>query len=706
MSPDFRRVASALFLTLSLTLAQSAFAAGNTPEDRLTDQVKNGPLAKLGPFLQNLYDEYNGSTTKGSSFQTNDPVLKVRDGKVGIDMYADDPASLQKELAAIGATNIVSSGSLVAAQVPVSSLGKLGASKSLRFGNPVMGTVRAVDPRGKVVSQGVRSLKLDTRIGTDAALDGTGVTIGVMSDSFECNPPAFNAGAPTSTKAQDIASGDLPTDTTVLSNGGCPGSDEGRGMAQLAHDVAPGSSIKFHTAFNSYTDFALGMLRLNRAGAKVIVDDVIYFAENMFSDGIAAQAADATVTGGPFNPGGSTYFSSAGNQARLSYEAEYKEKLVTAPASGNLNGNGDPAVIRAQDFGGGDTVQKVHVSQGGFIIFSFQWDQPFITSTNFAHQLDGKTPAQAAALAKGATGDLDLLIYDENGILLPLCPPGVSKGITCQLAGTRNIGGDAVDLTLLYNGSQKGVSNNYYLRIIRAGGTAPQHVKWVANESAGTMQVLTHDTKSGTAYGHANAAKVIGVGASSFYLTGAFDAEFSAMAKDTPGQCVPACLNDFSSAGNIPAYLDRYGNPNPASEQLRQTPWLTGPDGGNTTFFFSDSNFDDDDGDGCNSPFGTFITPCLANVATEWPNFFGTSASAPHTAAVAALMLQKNPGLTAAQIRDIMKNASADMTKREVEVKPAAGENSVFSPIDAGFDFDSGWGFLDGKAALQLTPNP
>jgi hypothetical protein len=704
MSPAFRRVSAALFLTFCLTLTSLAFAAGTTPEERLTDSVKNGSLAKLGPFLQNLYDEYNQSTKKGSSFQSSNPLLHVRTGKVGIDMYANDPAALLNDLKALGATNIVSDGPLVSAQVPVSALAKLAQSDSLKFGNPVMAATMA-DVRGKVVSQGVRSLKLDTRIGPDAALDGTGVTIGVMSDSFQCNPAAFAAGAPTSTKAQDIASSDLPANTTVLSNGGCPGTDEGRAMAQLAHDVAPGSAIKFHTAFDSYTDFALGMLRLNNAGSKIIVDDVIYFAENMFSDGIAAQAADATVTGSPFNVGGATYFSSAGNQARQSYEAPYHEVAIGSPASGNLNGSGNPAVLRVQDFGNGDTVQKVHVSPGGFVIFSFQWDQPFLSSTTFAHLLDGKTPAQAAALAKGATGDLDLLIYDENGILLPLCPPGVSKGITCQLAGARNIGGDAVDLTLLYNGSQKGVSNNYYLRIIRAGGTAPQHVKWVSFVEAGSMAVLTHDTKSGTAFGHANAANVIGVGASSFYLTGAFDADFSAMAKDTPGECVPACLNDFSSAGNIPAYLDKYGNPNPASAQTRFTPWLTGPDGGNTTFFFSDSNFDDDDGDGCNSPFGTFITPCLANVATEWPNFFGTSASAPHTAAVAALMLQKNGALTAAQIRDLMKNASADMTKREVAVDPSAA-NSTFSPIDTGYDFDSGWGFLDGAQAIASVPNP
>jgi len=98
--------------------------------------------------------------------------------------------------------------------------------------------------------------------------------------------------------------------------------------------------------------------------------------------------------------------------------------------------------------------------------------------------------------------------------------------------------------------------------------------------------------------------------------------------------CSPACLNDFSSAGGIPIYFDRFGA-RLATPQVRQVPSVTGPDGGNTTFFLSDSSYDDDDGDGLNSPFSTFISG-LDNPLDEYPNFFGTSASAPHVAAVAA----------------------------------------------------------------------
>jgi subtilisin family serine protease len=227
-------------------------------------------------------------------------------------------------------------------------------------------------------------------------------------------------------------------------------------------------------------------------------------------------------------------------------------------------------------------------------------------------------------------------------------------------------------------------------------------VKYVPFEISGTIDILEHDTKSGTAYGHANARNVSGVGASSWYLTGKFDAYFSKLVQDTPGACLTACLNDFSSAGGVPLYLDKYGVPLAAPE-LRKTPRFTGPDGGNTTFFLADTAFDDDDGDGCNTSRNTFITPCLDNPADELPNFFGTSASAPHVAGVAALMLQKNSSLSPSSIYTILSTTSKDIVKREVEVVPGPGD-SVFSPLPAGYDYDSGYGFVDAAAAVTATP--
>ena len=196
-------------------------------------------------------------------------------------------------------------------------------------------------------------------------------------------------------------------------------------------------------------------------------------------------------------------------------------------------------------------------------------------------------------------GDLDLLFYNEHGVLVPLCPPGLSVGITCQITGTRNIGRDAVDIAALVVTGPKSKTGEFFVRIVRAGGGS-QHVKYVPFELAGLLDIVEHDTASGTACGHSNARNVASVGAASWYLTDAFDAHFSTLVQDTPGACNPACLNNFS-AGRIPIYLDKYGV-RLADGRRPSQPRFTGPDGGNTTFFFADSSFDDDDNDGKNSP--------------------------------------------------------------------------------------------------------
>jgi subtilisin family serine protease len=320
-----------------------------------------------------------------------------------------------------------------------------------------------------------------------------------------------------------------------------------------------------------------------------------------------------------------------------------------------------------------------------------------------------------ASNAKGATTDLDIVVFDYKGHVVRRCPPGVSKGITCQIAGDRNVGGDAVDLSVIYYAGPPKQAQLFFIGFVYSGGdpAAVTRVKYTWVESQGTFSILDvpglsgFPTFSGTSYGHSNAAGNIAVGAASWYATVPFSNSGNVPPNDKDpsnpidlSPCVPACLNDFSSAGGIPILFDKFGN-RLARPVVRAVPSVTGPDGGNTSFFFSDSSYDDDDGDGSNSPFSTFVSATLDLPGDEYPNFFGTSASAPHVAAVAALMLDRNPSLTQSEVRRKLERSAA---ARPISKRFTSNRPLITTPIPTGgYNYDAGVGLVDAAAAVRAS---
>lgn len=718
---------------VSATLAVPGIAlgaVGDSAESKALQEVKSGKAAKVGPWLAALHEEYKNSQrgkNKGAAFETRLPAVIVRDNRVRVEGVANDAAELRSTLEAMGANDILQVGTLFSANVPIAALGELGAAPSLRFAGPVAAKTREAS-QGAVVGQG------DLAINAPAArefedVDGTGVRVGILSDSFGCDTVVFFPGAPNPRSADDIANQDVDPDILILDDG-CPGgSDEGRGMANLVKDVAPGAPQAFHTAFNSRLDFALGILELGgiETGwidfgfyvpttgddvSDVIVDDVIYFVEPMFSPGQIAQAANTVAEAGI------PYFSSAGNNARNSYEADFDGTVRTGNNGRNLNSGAAPgpnATLR-HDFDPGpgvDDTQTITVfpdaSGLGVTVFSFQWDEPHASSTAFANIADGDffTPPV------GSASDVDFLFYDRNGILVPFCPAvGLAVGITCQLTGVNNIGGDAVEFAALIYNAPSGlgpVPEQFQISIVVSGGPEPGRVKYVPFDFNGTVLINEWDTQSGTAYGHSNGEHVASVAAAAFYFTGAFDGDPAITSRIPLGTCTTdsaACLEDFSSAGEIPIFFDKYGN-RLDNAITPDNPRFTGVDGSNTSFFAFDSSFDDDDGDGANSPFSTFVTPTLDDPADEIPNFFGTSASAPNVAAVAALMLQKNPALSAEDVYDILSDTALPVSLREAGYDPTLQTISI--PDEPGipeFNYDSGHGLVDAAAAVGAATAP
>jgi hypothetical protein len=74
----------------------------------------------------------------------------------------------------------------------VDALGRLAAEAALAYARPSIAKAEALPP--KAVSQGVVSLRADVAR-AQPGVDGSGVKVGTLSDSFACNPPAFVPGA-------------------------------------------------------------------------------------------------------------------------------------------------------------------------------------------------------------------------------------------------------------------------------------------------------------------------------------------------------------------------------------------------------------------------------------------------------------------------------------------------------------------------------
>jgi hypothetical protein len=553
--------------------------------------IKGNELTKVGRDLVALQESYETHVQLRSlePFKPSNPYLRVVDQHVVVDAVASGEAEdLLAELEALGLQKGATFGRMVSGRLPIEAIEELQGVDSLKFVRPAYMATNV----GLVTSQGDVAMRADIAR-TSVDVDGFGVTVGTLSDSFNCLGGA----------ATDVANGDLPAGIAVLKDEtGCgSGSDEGRAMMQLIHDVAPGASQAFHTAFDGMADFAQGIIELANAGADVITDDVFYFAEPMFQDGIIAQAVDQVVAMGI------PYFSSAGNNGRNAYESDFRNSGVSGSRGAR------------HDFDPGsevDDLQTVTFAPGT-TTFILQWSAPY---------------ASACTGCPGADSDLVIAVYNMDGSLIFASNVG-------------NIGGDPIDIYTIRNSGSGPVQVQLGLELV--AGTAPQRVKYWYQ---GPLTINQHDTASGTVFGHASAAGARAVGAAFYDETPAF------------GQN-PPLLESFSSAGPQRIYFDTSGTPLSPFE-TRQKPEIVAPDGTNTTFFGSDISED----------------------ADSFPNFFCTSAAAPHAAAVAALMLEADPLLTPNEMYQIMQDTAIDM-------------------LTPGFDHDSGLGLIDAAAAILRGPD-
>ena len=397
-------------------------------------------------------------------------------------------------------------------------------------------------PWGSATSEGDSQLKAALARST-YSLDGSGVKVGVLSDSYNKSTNAIKA-------ANDIASGDLPgvgnpcgytTPVSVLSDYGSTGSDEGRAMLQIVHDLAPAASLSFATAFEDLYSFADNITALRSAGADIIVDDVYYYSEPFYQEGPVSVAIKGVV-----NSGG-LYFTSAGNdnEAGTGKNAGSLEMTYTPTACPTLGGStmtGD-----CNDFNtssGVDTLSGITLAGGASIVVNFQWAEPWY----------------------GVTDDFDIYLVDNTAN-------------HTALAGSDELntgsGGSQMPFEIFGFTNPSSSAQTYNIVINRFSGSGTPKIKYQFVQPAYDITNMEYDTSTAamtvgpTLFGHSASAYSMSVAAARY--NDAQDPEY------------------FSTHGPATHYFGEVTGTTPAAAlstpQVLQQPNFTATDGVCTTFF-------------------------------------------------------------------------------------------------------------------------
>jgi hypothetical protein len=367
-------------------------------------------------------------------------------------------------------------------------------------------------------------------------------------------------------------------------------------MLQNVHDIAPGAGLAFATGANGELDFADSINQLaTKAGAKVIVDDLSYADDPMFQDGIIQQAVDNVVAND-----GVTYLSAAGNWGpNTGYLSAFRSTSAT------VTGVGAGTFMNWATSGSPVTLLPVTTGQNNVNI-TFQYDQPFATD-------------QPAGSTAAVTSQVNIYVLDANGNI-------VSTANQDNIAAQQPLQIVTVP-----------TAGSYFIAVQVVSGPNPGHIQFSAF-TQGTGSQFQVSTSLGNAsngvyypssYAHNAQAETIGVGAVPWWASSPF-------LNTNPLNSEP-----FSGTGPSLSVLNIDGTPKSASV-LTTNPLVSGPDGGNTTFFGQVID--------TSKPPIAGEPATATNLSQNLPSFLGTSSASPNVAAVVALMKQRVPTLTLAQI--------------------------------------------------------
>ena len=588
----------------------------------LASFAKSEPVDKLDTKLKSLINRQNVAL-KNIKPLSEGIITEKGLVKVSVRLNTIDPSAIQS-LREAGLNVTAGYHGLVSGTISSLSLLKLANI------NYVSTISLEMQPRTRsVISQAVAALRIENVTKAHPEITGKGQKIGIISDSFglvsEATPvydDIDNDGLIEIVGTDSQIKGELPAVVEIVKEATYevkydadgnplppPTHDEGRGMAEVIYDIAPGADLAFY-APGGKADFAQGILALANAGCNIIVDDLQFENEANYQDDEIALAIKQIAESSDV-----VYLTAAGNGGSMAFEQKYKDidpKNDDGPMSKIPKGNDFNQWSRIGNQN--SPFLPIILQPGDSTWINLYWENPY-----------------SGTLGAGATTDYDMYIYSSSDNNL-----GNIVTYSDNAQGTpESPMGDPVEFIYIEN-NEKDRILMYYLVINKHHG--PDATFYVAFDFGGDVHVSpTVRMDACMNYGHTRSAYGLTVGAVNFkeILTGGD--EFN-----TPARIDPEY---FSSHGGIVStlYSDE-GTPLKKPSKVFK-PDITSADGVNTSFFSRLSIIDGD----------------------KISNFFGTSCSAPDAAALVALMRQANPILNAKQIRDLARYAATDVCEPGVD---------------------------------------
>ncbi len=325
-----------------------------------------------------------------------DAGLMSIDGWEQIQVYIHVTSATAGDLAELVSRNAVverqsDDGHIIQARLPISNLAEIAG---LDFVKAVTLPQYGHSNVGSKLTEGDALLDFDD-LRTTLGVDGTGVTVGVISDGI------FGLEAA-------IASGDLPATTLVRDGGGkltstsggviaasfrgdgdlegglgaAPTGAEGTAMLEIIRDIAPGAQLRFAN-FNTSLEF-IAAVDFLAANSDIVVDDIGFFRlpYDQTSDVSTNTATELNRLTNPIRG----YYNAVGNQAR----SHYQELYVNSGVDGSTKGRDPGSFHQFAATGsttdcldlGTRTSNLITVDAGATATVYLTWDDTFGSATS------------------------------------------------------------------------------------------------------------------------------------------------------------------------------------------------------------------------------------------------------------------------------------------------------------------------------------